>query len=167
MSQFLEEYTLQSKQKIFAEQGQHTLAFCDGKFVEFVTKCKMYPEKTKIVIIPSTSIKLLWGTREKLTFICNNEFLHIGLSGSVQIQIINPRKFYNDVLISNKSLTADQLQSMVVPVIVNFLDIYGKQYVSENRLNILQLESFKAELARNARIVLPEPTSPCINLCIA
>lgn len=156
MAEFIREQILSTKSKIAYSEGFNTLVFVDGKFREFIDKPKVYSKGTKIVDIPSTSFKILWGTREKLTFSLDTQMLHVGLSGEFEIEITNPRKFYNNVLLTNKQLTLTQLQALIVPSLVNQLDLFLKQYIEENNLKIINLETYKTQLSRNARLAISQ-----------
>lgn len=151
-----QEHILETKTKLTFTEGYNTLVFVDGKFVEFINKPKIYQRNTKVVSICSTPIKLLWGTREKLAFNIDNNILHIGLSGDIEIEISNARKFYNDVLLTNKNINLTNLQTMIVPYVVSQLDVFAKKFINKNNLKVIDFEAYKYNLSRHARLEISE-----------
>lgn len=145
---------MQEKTKLQYRQGFFTMAFSNGKFVEFIDKAKFFPKDSQIISIPSTKFCMLWGTREKLAYKTEGQYLHIGLSGEIDLEVKNPRKFYNDVLLANKDINDMELQRLISPIIVSQLDIFIKEYITKNNLSIQDLETYKSQLAREFRIVL-------------
>ena len=152
MVQLVTGLILNEKSKVGQLEGYNTLIFVDGKFKQIVEKPVNCVKGTKVVCVSSLGHNLLWGTREKLCFEKNDVFFHIGLSGKIDIQINQPRKFYNEIILNYGNIDLQQLQKIIVPVVVDCLDNYMHKFISENSLNILHIETYKSELARNVRL---------------
>lgn len=155
MQEIFEKSILTKKSKITSRQGFQALVFFDDKIC-LTEKQKIYPAQANVYFVKNTKLDVLWGTREKIVFDVQNEFFHVGLSGEMQIQIKNFRKFFNDVLIDKQKFDEDDLQQLVVPVVASQLDIFLKKYVSSNNLDPLKIETFKSEMSRNFRIELSQ-----------
>lgn len=153
MQEIFEIQTQQKKSKIQPKQGFQTLVFFDAKISE-LNEQKIYPAGTQVIFVKNAKFDVFWGTREKIVFDVNDELLHVGLSGEMQVQIKNFKKFFCDVLNGKQKFDEDDLHDLIVPVTTNQLDIFLKKYTNQNNLDPTKIESFKSEMSRVFRVEL-------------
>lgn len=153
MQEIFEIQTQQKKSKIQPKQGYETLVFFDQKIHE-LDKEKTYPAGVQIIFVKNAKFDVFWGTREKIVFDVNDDLLHVGLSGEMQVQIKNFKKFFCDVLNGKQKFDEDDLHDLLVPITANQLDIFLKKYIDQNDLDPTKIETFKSEMSRVFRIEL-------------
>lgn len=153
MQEIFEIQTQQKKSKIQPKQGYETLVFFDQKIHE-LDKGKTYPAGVQVIFVKNAKFDVFWGTREKIVFDVNDDLLHVGLSGEMQVQIKNFKKFFCDVLNGKQKFDEDDLHDLLVPITANQLDIFLKKYINQNDLDPTKIETFKSEMSRVFRIEL-------------
>lgn len=155
MQNIFEKQILDKKSSIDLRQGFNTLVFFDGKISDCVNGV-VYPANTPVFFVQNSKFDIFWGTKQKIVFDINDNLFHVGMSGEINIQIKNFRKFFEDVLNSKQKFDANDMHDLIVPVVANQLDIFLKKYIKQNNLDPTKIEVYKSEMSRVFRVEISQ-----------
>lgn len=146
---------------ILVKDGQMLQTLSSGKYLlsKFVDPKTDLDSSIEVLFMSKTAkLKLLWGT--PTNFLVYDEKLdenyHIGMGGSYEIQIGDPRKCYLYLVGVAENLMVDELQDRFLLNVVAVVEEVANSYLHENKVPFNQVSLHKKQISQKILSLLSQ-----------
>lgn len=140
---------------VLVKDGQMMDTLDSGKYPIYDAKKGLFKDKKGsialdvIYVSKTAKLKMMWGTRTQLDARdpVTDIALKIGASGEVELQVGNPRKFYLELVGSDRSYDLDALKERIIGKMLNEFEPALAKTMKEKNLSYDRLGEFKKDIA--------------------
>ena len=142
---------LDTNTQMIVEETHCAILLKDGKLVNTLDEGRhkifdRHEQNTIVEVIYMSKTqkhKAFWGTRSKLNMRDPNTNMRIaiGFSGSYEIRIKEPRKFYKELIGSGKYYNMDMLEDRLLDRIVETVEPMIAEYMDNNKISFTEFDS--------------------------
>lgn len=129
------------------ESGQHTIHEKEPLFKSLFSK-KTMSDISILYMNKTVKNQLLWGTPDHFMLI-DSEYkvpVYLGASGSIDVRIDNPRKFYHEIIGRNKNYTLKDLKDRIKSKLISHVEAAVTEITRTHQKSLLHVSEMKQEI---------------------
>ncbi len=147
---------------IYVKDGMFMDELHGGRYPIFEQKKKLFGLVTQkvgavsvdLVFISKTArLRVYWGTPDPFSFRdeLTDLLIHIRAYGEFEVRVSNPRKFYAELVGSDKNFTISDLQNRLLGRLVSEAEPVVYKTIKENHISFDEISMYKLEIAASIK----------------
>ena len=137
--------------------GRHPIFEYKKKFGLF--KQKVGAVSVDLVFISKTArLKVMWGTNDPFNFRdeLTDMLIHVRAYGEFEVRVANPRKFYSELVGSDKNFTIEDLQRRLLGRLLSEVEPIIYKTLKVNHISFDEISLYKLDIAKSIKSSLSE-----------